>query len=139
DPGREMLERYLGHPLAAAPTLGVEIEFNLRLPSCRVRGLVDRVCVVDGRTLLVDYKTTARLDDRLLEAYWPQLRLYGLAAAEGLLPGGGEPHLGLFDLRRGELIEIEPRPQEARALAEQVAGRIAGGDFGLGPENAARP
>src|SRR5207253_9773622 len=44
------------HPLAGARTLGVEVEFNLRLAGARMRGLVDRVCEVDGRT--VDRKST---------------------------------------------------------------------------------
>jgi len=31
DAGRELLVRYLEHPLASARTLGAEVEFNLRL------------------------------------------------------------------------------------------------------------
>src|SRR6202521_2441345 len=53
--GRAILASYLDHPLASAPTLGVEVEFNLRLGHTRVRGFIDRVSEVDGRTLLVDY------------------------------------------------------------------------------------
>ena len=103
--GRELLRRYLEQPLASARTLGAEVEFNLRLAGdVRVKGLVDRVCELDGRTVLVDYKTNARLDERLRETYSAQLRLYGLAARRGLLPGGPEPDLVLFDLRRGEAI-----------------------------------
>jgi DNA helicase-2/ATP-dependent DNA helicase PcrA len=138
--GREMLARYATHPLAAAETLGAEVEFNLRLAGARLRGLVDRVCRFEGRVTVVDYKTNARLDAALLEAYSTQLRLYGLAAGEGLLPGGpGEPRLLLFDLRRGAAIEVAPDAAGVRALAEGIAGRIAAGDFGLGPEHAGRP
>ena len=137
--GREMLERYLGSPLAAAPTLATEFEFNLRLANCRVRGLVDRVAVLEGRTALVDYKTNARLDAALLEAYSTQLRLYGLAAGLGVLPGGGDPRLVLFDLRRAEAIEVAPDPEGTRALVETVAGRIGAGEFELRPEHGRRP
>ncbi|HEX6547541.1 MAG TPA: ATP-dependent DNA helicase [Candidatus Dormibacteraeota bacterium] len=137
--GREMLERYRSHPLAAADTLGAEVEFNLRLSGCRVRGLVDRVCVYEGRPTLVDYKTNARLDPALLAAYSTQLRLYGLAAAEGLLPGGQrDPRLLLFDLRRGEAIEIAPDHGVALEV-ERAAAQIAAGDFALGPEHDQRP
>ena len=140
DAGRGMLAGYLGHPLARARTLGAEVEFNLRLgDGVRVKGVVDRVCEVDGRTVLVDYKTNARLDERLREAYATQLRLYGLAARRGLLPGGGEPDLVLFDLRRGEAIEVAPDAEGAEARVLEAARRIGAGDFGIGPEHRDRP
>jgi hypothetical protein len=137
--GREMLARYVVHPLAAAPTLGVELEFNLRLGPTRVRGFVDRVCEIDGRAWLVDYKTNATLDARLIEAYSMQLRLYGLAASRGLLPGGSEPRLALFDIRRAHLIEVTPDDGEVEARIAAATSRIVAGDFSLGPEHAERP
>jgi DNA helicase-2/ATP-dependent DNA helicase PcrA len=138
--GRELLRGYLGHPLAGAATLGAEVEFNLRLgDDVRVKGIVDRVCEQDGRTVLVDYKTNARLDRRLREAYGGQLRLYGLAADRGLLPGRGGARLVLFDLRHGEAIEVEPDPAGAEARVVEAAGRIAAGDFALRPEHRDRP
>ena len=137
--GREMLARYLAHPLASAPTLGVELEFNLRLGLTRVRGFVDRVCEMDGRATLVDYKTNATLDARLIEAYSMQLRLYGLAARRGLLPGGKEPRLLLFDIRRARLIEVTPDDAAVEARIAAATARIIAGDFALGPEHAERP
>ena len=139
DAGREMLARYLQHPLATAPTLGVELEFNLRLGQAKIRGFVDRVCEVDGQATLVDYKTNATLDARLIEAYSMQLRLYGLAAGRGLLPGGREPRLILFDIRRGQVIEVAP---DDRAVEDRIAAatsRILAGDFALGTEHSERP
>src|SRR5439155_1677559 len=76
DAGRPMIERYREHPLASVSTLGVEVQFNLRLGGARIRGVVDRVCEVDGRTVLIDYKTNTTLDDSLIAAYSLQLRLY---------------------------------------------------------------
>jgi RecB family exonuclease len=139
EPGLEMLRAYLQHPVAAAPTLGCEMEFNLRLHGLRVKGVVDRVCELDGAVTLVDYKTNARLDQRLRHAYETQLRLYGLAAERGLLPGGAGPRLLLFDLRRGEASEVEPDAAEAEVWVEASAGRIQAGDFSLGPEHSDRP
>jgi DNA helicase II / ATP-dependent DNA helicase PcrA len=140
DLGRELLTAYLSHPLAGARTLGAEVEFNLRLAGdVRVKGVVDRVCELDGRTVLVDYKTNARLDQRLRDAYSAQLRLYGLAAGRGLLPGGGRPDLVLFDLRRGEAIEVAPDPDGAERHVLEAARRIGTGDFTLGPEHRERP
>jgi RecB family exonuclease len=137
--GREMLARYATHPLAAARTLAVEVGFNMNIAGTRVRGLVDRVCELDGRLVLVDYKTNATLDAALMEAYSTQLRLYAIAARRGLLPGGTDPRLVLFDMRRRELHEIAPDDAgvEARVLAASTV--IAADDFGLRPQHAARP
>jgi ATP-dependent exoDNAse (exonuclease V) beta subunit len=139
DAGRAMLAGYLGHPLAAAKTLGTEVEFNLRIGATRVRGIVDRICEQDGQTVLVDYKTNATMDASLIEAYTTQLRLYSLAAGRGLLPGGAGPRLVLFDLRRSQAIEISADDAAVEARVVAVAERIAQGDFALGPENAQRP
>ncbi len=137
--GSEMLGRYLTHGLANAPTLGVELEFNLHLGQARVRGFVDRVCEIEGRTMLVDYKTNATLDLRLIEAYSMQLRLYGLAARRGLLPGGKAPRLVLFDMRRSQLIEVTPDDAAVEARVAAATARIVAKDFALGPEHAERP
>jgi RecB family exonuclease len=117
----------------------VEVEFNLRIGGTRVRGIVDRICSLDGRTVLVDYKTNATLDAAIIEAYTTQLRLYALAAGRGLLPGGADPRLVLFDLRRGREIEVTADDVAVEARVAAVSGRIARGDFALAPENAQRP
>jgi DNA helicase-2/ATP-dependent DNA helicase PcrA len=139
--GREMLQRYASHPLASARTLAVEAGFNMAMGTARVRvrGLVDRVCEFEGRTALVDFKTNATLDRALIEAYSLQLRLYGLAARRGLLPGGADPRLLLFDMRRGELREITPDDSRVEERVLAASARIAAGDFHLGPEHAERP
>jgi DNA helicase-2/ATP-dependent DNA helicase PcrA len=138
--GREMLAAYLEHPLAEAVTLGAELEFHLRIDGdVLVRGLVDRVCTSGGRPVLVDYKTNARLDARLRAAYVAQLRLYGLAAERGLLPGEGTPRLVLFDLRRSEAVEVSPDAAAAEGWVREIARRVRAGDFSLGPEHHDRP
>jgi DNA helicase-2/ATP-dependent DNA helicase PcrA len=137
--GSEMLARYLAHPLASAKTVAVESGFNMAIAGTRVRGVVDRVCEIDGRAALVDFKTNATLDAALIDAYSLQLRIYGVAARRGLLPGGRDPRLILFDMRRG--IEIDVQPDDA-AVEEHVrvaAERIGAGDFSLRPEHADRP
>ena len=88
---------------------------------------------------LVDYKTNANLDDRLIEAYSMQLRLYGLAARRGLLPGGSAPRLILYDIRRAQLIEVTPDDASVEARIAAATARIVAGDFALGPEHAERP
>ena len=137
--GREMLARYLSHPLATAKTLAVEVGFNMRIGATRVRGQVDRIAELDGQPVLVDYKTNASLDASLIEAYSVQLRLYGLAARRGLVPGGPHARLLLFDMRRGELREVASDDAGVEARIQVAAARIAAGDFSLGPEHAKRP
>jgi hypothetical protein len=65
--------------------------------------------------------------------------MYGVAAARGLLPGGTEPSLLLFDIRHSRPIDVSP---DAAAVERRVAAAsalIAAGDFRLGPEHADRP
>jgi DNA helicase-2/ATP-dependent DNA helicase PcrA len=137
--GREMLSRYLSHPLAQARTLGVEAGFNMAVGGTRVRGLVDRICEVDGRTVLIDFKSNATLDETVLEPYRLQLRIYGLAAHRGLLIGGKDPRLVLFDLRRGQAHEVDPDDALVEQRVSFASQRIAAGDFSLGPQHAKRP
>jgi RecB family exonuclease len=105
----------------------------------RVRGVVDRVCEVDGHTLLIDFKTNATLDAALLAAYTLQLRIYAVAARRGLLPGGRQPRLILFDMRRGEAHDVVPDDAAVEAHVGRAVERIAAADFTLGPEHAQRP
>jgi hypothetical protein len=79
------------------------------------------------------------MDAALIEAYSTQLRLYALAAGRGLLPGGADPRLILFDLRRAHEIEVGADDVAVEARVQAVSGRIARRDFALGPENAQRP
>ncbi len=137
--GREMLARYAEDPLAGARTLAVEAGFNMAIGGARVRGLVDRVCELDGRTVLIDFKTNATLDPVLLDAYSLQLRIYGLAAHRGLLPGSSDPRLVLFDMRRGDQHEIAPDDAVVEDRVLTAARRIADGNFSLGPEHDQRP
>lgn len=137
--GREMLERYLTHPLASSRTLAVESSFNMAIGGARVRGVVDRVCEFDGRIVLIDFKTNATLDPELIEVYSLQLRIYGLAARRGLVPGGAEPRLILFDLRRGDLHDVAADDSLVEHRVRAAVQKIAAGDFRLGPEHAQRP
>ncbi|HKC18434.1 MAG TPA: PD-(D/E)XK nuclease family protein, partial [Candidatus Dormibacteraeota bacterium] len=137
--GREMLARYLAHPLAQARTLGVESGFNMSIAGARLRGLVDRICEVDGRTVLIDFKTNATLDEALLDAYRLQLRIYGVAAHRGLLPGGANPALILFDLRQSVAHDIAPDDALVEDRVAAAVRRITAGDFHLGLEHESRP
>ena len=136
--GEEMLRRYLQHPLSRARTLATEVGFNLRVGGTHVRGVIDRVAEHDGRGVLIDYKTNRRLDARLRAAYATQLRLYGLAADAGVLPVR-KPRLVLFDLRRGEAVDVVADPEGVTATVAAAAAEIAAGSFRLSEAHADRP
>src|SRR5207253_2859518 len=78
--GREMLARYIALPLSGGRTLAVEAGFKMAVGGTRVRGVVDRICEIEGKVALIDFKTNANLDPALMAAYSLQLRIYGLAA-----------------------------------------------------------
>jgi ATP-dependent DNA helicase UvrD/PcrA len=137
--GRNMLARYLAHPLASARTLAVEAGFNMTVAGARVRGMVDRVCDLEGRTVLVDFKTNAALEPELIEAYSLQLRIYAVAAHRGLVPGGRDVRLVLFDMRRGEARDVEPDDGLVERRIGAAVAAITAGDFDLGPRHADRP
>ena len=137
--GHEMLARYMADPLSRAVTLAVEVGFSVTVAGARVKGVVDRVATIAAQTVLIDYKTNAKLDDALRDAYRLQLRIYGLAAHRGLLPGGSEPRLILFDLRHGEAMEFEADDAAVETRVADVVAKIRAGDFALGPEHAQRP
>jgi len=137
--GVDMLARYNADPLSRAVTIAVEVGFNLAVSGARMRGVVDRIATIAGHTVLIDYKTNATLDDTLLEAYRLQLRIYGLAAHRGLLPGGTEPRLILYDLRRGVTHEFEPDDAAVEHRVAEVVAKVRAGDFALGGEHAQRP
>src|SRR5207302_623416 len=82
---------------------------------------------------------SAALDMALLDAYRLQLRLYGVAARRGLLPGGESPRLVLFDLRRGVEIEVEADDAAVEFRVAEAVAKIEAKDFSLGPRHANRP
>ncbi|MEA2627720.1 MAG: hypothetical protein QOJ10_180, partial [Chloroflexota bacterium] len=52
---------------------------------------------------------------------------------------GQTPRLVLFDIRRGNLIEVTPDDPQVEARISAASARINAGDFALGPEHAERP
>jgi len=57
--GREMLARYIALPLSGGRTLAVEAGFKMAVGGTRVRGVVDRICEIEGKVALIDFKTNA--------------------------------------------------------------------------------
>src|SRR2546423_15666249 len=84
--GRDMLERYLLHPLARARTLAVESGFNMAVGDTRGRGVVDRVCEGDRQPAPGDFKTNATLRASLVGAYSAQLPISRPAPRRGFSP-----------------------------------------------------
>ena len=106
-----MLEAYGALPIAALPTLGVEIKFKWRgwgpgdLPD--LVGVMDRVALTErGEALVLDYKTDRMLTPASLERHGRQLLLYSMAVDQGLLGSYRAAPPTLVMLRSGELVEV---------------------------------
>ena len=109
---------------------------RLKVFGLDVNGKLPEKVAIKGLQLV---KVQARRPDVVGDIAKRTLRIYGVAAHRGLLPGGREPELILFDLRRGERHRIEPDDALVEDRVRQASARIAAGDFSLGPEHEQRP
>ena len=139
-PGARCSTRYLAHPLARRATLGVEVEFNLRLGGARVRG--------SGRPGLrgrrpddrwSTTRPTPRSTTSCVEAYStaaPAVRAGGPARAAARRHVAA-PRAVRHAARRGDRGRARRRggggPGRGRRREDPA------GDFALGPEHAERP
>ncbi len=143
----QMLRNYAALPLAALPTVGVEVAFLWRgwagpnLP--HLGGVIDRIAAgQDGSPVVIDYKTNRELTKTQFETYSHQLRLYAMALTAMRPAGASAPRAVLVMLRSGEVMEVDCG-EPARGLTMRWAGElarlsVAGGDLsGLG--HSARP
>lgn len=125
-----MLHSYSRLPVAALPTLGVEVPFVWRewaapeLPE--LVGAIDRVALAaDGRPLVVDYKTNRELTTTQFESYSHQLRLYAMAYSR-LRGEGPATQAAIVMLRSGETLSVDCSAQAAAATlrwASELAQR----------------
>ncbi len=128
-----MLETYAALPVAALPTLGVEIKFTWRgwgqgnLP--HLVGAIDRVALTDqGEALVLDYKTDRMLTPASLQRHGRQLLLYSMAVERGLLGSYRAAPPTLVMLRSGELVEVDSSAaarDDALSWAVALARRAA--------------
>jgi len=126
----EMLGRYMGHPLAAAPTLFEEKEFHWRIAADALeivlRGKVDRIHREGDSLKIVDYKT----GEPHAEAHALQLGIYKMAV-EAVLDER-EIATSNFYLSTGREISFDYTSEDLRAIRDGIiedANRIARGSF----------
>ncbi|NNM97640.1 MAG: ATP-dependent helicase [Candidatus Dormibacteraeota bacterium] len=112
DAAESMLRAYAGSPIAALPTVAVELAFSWRgwagdrLPP--LVGAIDRVArLASGELLVIDYKTNWAIESSELGDYQHQLRLYAAALGAGLLGGSSPTQAVLLMLRSGERLEVD--------------------------------
>ena len=126
-----MLETSAALPVAALPTLGVEVNFSWRgwgpghLPD--LVGAIDRLALgEEGEVLVLDYKTDLAPTPATVERHGRQLLLYSLAVEAGLLGRPRPARAALVMLRTGELLAVDgsaPARDAARQWAATLAGR----------------
>ena len=129
--GREQLLAFLNSELArpAGKIVETEKRFSVEIGGARVHGRFDRLDALgDGTVAVVDYKTGRAktqedADDSL------QLSIYSLAARS---LGHNPSALVFVNLTNGTAIESqrsEKQLQDAEALVQDIAARIAAGEF----------
>ncbi|HUY55950.1 MAG TPA: ATP-dependent DNA helicase [Candidatus Nanopelagicaceae bacterium] len=112
DAAESMLSAYAGSPIAALPTVAVELAFSWRawagdhLPP--LVGAIDRVArLASGELLVIDYKTNMGIGPSELGEYQHQLRLYAAALGAGLLGEPSPAQAVLLMLRSGGRLEVD--------------------------------
>ena len=128
-----MLETYASLPVAALPTLGVEIRFRWRgwgtgdLPD--LVGAIDRVALTErGQAMVLDYKTDRMLTPASRERHGRQLLLYSMAVERGLLGSHRVAAPNLVMVRSGEVVELDSSTasrEDALSWAVALARRAA--------------
>lgn len=116
---RNTLRAYLAHPLAHARPLGVEVAFTIELAGTAITGAIDFVGELDGRPVIVDYKTGSGP----LDHYGLQLAIYREAAYR--LYGGRDWEPMLLILRDGEVREARLPAVDAEAAVATLVARLA--------------
>jgi len=135
--GREQLHSFLNSELArpAGKILYTEKKFALEIGGARVRGRLDRLdALASGEVAVIDYKTGRpktqdEADDSL------QLSIYALAARN---LGQNPSALVFVNLENGAAIESQRSEKElhnAEALVQEIAKKIAAGEFEPKPSN----
>ena len=135
--GREQLASFLRSELAqpAGKILYTEKRFVIEIGGARVRGRLDRMDDLGGsETAVIDYKTGRPktqddADDSL------QLSIYALAAHS---LGHHPSRLVFLNLENGAAIESQRSAkelQEAERRVEEIAAKIAAGEFDPKPNN----
>lgn len=129
---RDMLEKYLRHPLSKIQTLHEEKEFHWKIAGDAIdivfEGKVDRVHLDKGVLTIVDYKT----GERYAESHELQLGMYRLAMGEAL--GERDLRTSNYYLSTGEEDECSFSVEELRVIREGIvedACKIAAGDFSI--------
>jgi DNA helicase-2/ATP-dependent DNA helicase PcrA len=128
-----MLENYAKLPVAALPTLGVEVRFKWRgwgagdLPD--LVGAIDRVALTErGEAMVIDYKTDRMMTAASRERHGRQLLLYSMAVERGLLGNHRVAPPSLIMVRSGEVVEVDSSAasrDEALSWAMALARRAA--------------
>ena len=127
---KEMLGRYVGHPLASTPTLFEEKEFHWKISADALeivlRGKVDRIHREGDSLKIVDYKT----GEPHAEAHALQLGIYKMAV-EAVLDER-EIATSNFYLSTGREISFDYTPEDLRVIRDGIirdANRIGQGSF----------
>jgi len=127
---RASLDAYREHPLASAHVLAAEERFTVEIGGVTVTGAIDLVAELDGRSLIVDYKTGGGEIDH----YGLQLAIYREAANRIFGERPWETLLAI--IRDGTVHELHVPEPDAGARVREIADRILRGEHPARPGSA---
>ena len=119
--GIKMLGQYVDDNQGAI-VIGSEIKFPRRdeqyaVGPFKVRGVIDQIRRIDGRPVVLDFKTSGKEPDPLILRADPQWTFYWDYARKRLKE---EPLLGLYHLKTGKIMYTEREESDLEILRESL-------------------
>lgn len=98
--------------------LGIELKLEVDLGGLRLRGIIDRLDLVDGELVVTDYKTGRSPSDRDARARMQGVHVYALMCERFF--GRRPVRVQLLHLAEPEAVIAEPTEQSTRALEQRL-------------------
>ena len=116
---RRLVQNYfrLEDPRTIVP-MGVELKLEVEIGGLRLRGIIDRLDLVDGELVVTDYKTGRAPDDRYARARMQGVHVYSLMCERFF--GRRPVRVQLLHLAEPEAVVAEPTEQSTRALERRL-------------------
>jgi CRISPR/Cas system-associated exonuclease Cas4 (RecB family) len=120
--GQKMLADYVDNNMLAN-VVESELKFPVKdepyaIGPYKVRGVIDQLRKVDGRSLIVDFKTSGKEPDPLILRADPQWTIYWDYARHKLQEEN--PLLALYHLKSGKLIYTERTPEDVDIVLDSL-------------------
>jgi putative RecB family exonuclease len=99
--------------------IGLELRLEAQVEGVRIRGIIDRLDLVDGELVVTDYKTGAVPSEFFERKSLAGVHMYAMLCEQNF--GKRPVHVQLLYLSRPEAIIATPSEQSAKGLARRTA------------------